>query len=294
MIAANKPPIRRGDKGWNARRYKYRAGAAFGPQLPATGFWQVTVPLTIIRAYRHIPAGVRSVWSMGSSTSHIAETAVAAGGGWVSFRRYSGGWRFLPTYAVGAGLRHIGLASLLLRVMPGTSGTKVPWDNPPMPKSGVRSEGWGDPFKHVGSRGEPFTSPWYGSFAGSGWGGKSNWPSDLRHVSVENKELPDWFPTTGMHTPPPFLWSFSKSGLGPDWMAPPFMGSGWFKSTPQWRPNAAMPDGIPGWIAGKMSVGSDWDTPRNSLGIGGVLMLGLLSGLTVRKSGVIDKGWLAS
>src|SRR5262245_43683873 len=57
-------------------------GRVFGPQLPRTGFWQVTLPLSIIHAYRRIPCNVRGVWSMGSSTSHMAETAVAAGGGW--------------------------------------------------------------------------------------------------------------------------------------------------------------------------------------------------------------------
>lgn len=59
------------------------------------------IPLVIITAYRLIPARVRSLWSFGSSSSHLALQGIKEG---------QNGWRMIAQY-----------------------GTKVPWDNPPMP-----------------------------------------------------------------------------------------------------------------------------------------------------------------
>jgi hypothetical protein len=130
-----------------------RKERVYGPQLPATGFWQRTLPTAIIKTYRRIPDPVRATWSMGSSTSHLALESVAAGGGWSSFRQYSAGWKFLPTYAIGAGIRRAGLAPAVLAAAPVTFGVSTKDGIPGwLDGSTALSNGWSDTPKVPGSQ----------------------------------------------------------------------------------------------------------------------------------------------
>lgn len=63
-----------------------------GPRAPVNLRWflHTAPPAGIIAAYRLIPAGKRSGWNNGVSTSHEAMAAVLApGGGWAALARYA-------------------------------------------------------------------------------------------------------------------------------------------------------------------------------------------------------------
>jgi hypothetical protein len=142
-----------------------------GPVAPLNWryFWYVAPPAALTVAYRAIPPRIRRRWSLGgASTSHLAVRSIMAGGGWAAFaamavpyvsvyRREPGHWDYVKNTGLG-GKQDTWRGPVNFAPSLGAHGpdgawhhsAKVPWDNPPMPKSGM-----------------------------------------------ENKELPDWFPTTG-------------------------------------------------------------------------------------------------
>lgn len=348
-----------GKRGWGPKD----DDTVFGPQLPRTGFWQVTLPLTLIRAYRRIPCKVRGAWSMGSSTSHLAEQAVAAGAGWSAVGRYTSGWKFLPTYAIGAGLRRLGVAALLARTgilaveMPAPPRPDHGWPLPGMDLAAHQPPGFEWSFRKTALRGEPYTNPWterssagivYTDIAKSahwrdshpnwrefsarttprckllldrgrrGWGGDK--PRPVWRVSAGGGM---WGPTGPLNSAGwgsgddvwkkvtrvavidrGWLASYAVAERSPGWglpLRPSARSEGWGdpfkhvslenKELPDWLPTTRAEDGIPGWIAGRMAsapdwykesrgslrIGTDWDTPRNAIRY--FLLGGLLAGL---------------
>ncbi len=185
-----------------------------------TNYQGYGLPERLTLAYQRIPPRIRSFWSMGSSSSGLALEAIRdshrGARHWAAFGTHMAGIKFLPGYAAGAAIRHAGLAVLVGSVLdPGGggkpwfingrvrmdrqdnwfgpvtglhgpdgawhhsaglgAGVKVPWDNPPMPKSSLDTPGFWAP-----------------------------------HMGLENKELPDWFPTTHISAS---WWEVQPTGL---------------------------------------------------------------------------------
>lgn len=77
------------------------------------GFLQDGLPRALVCGYRRIPCRVRSLWSMGTSSSGKALERIGAGEPpWAVIRSCTAGWRFLPGYAAGTALRIASLGML--------------------------------------------------------------------------------------------------------------------------------------------------------------------------------------
>lgn len=187
------------------------------------------LPERLTLAYQRIPPRARRIWSMGSSSSELALTAIRdshrGARHWTAFFQHTRGVRFLPGYAAGAGIRRAGLAMPLLGLDGARMAHWLDGANPRPRPRGSLGAFWGLPF--MGS-----SSVWYdppGTVIG--------WKDEC---SLENKELPDWFPTTGMHGPNA-AWHHSAE-------------AGWWAGGPFF---AALLVGFTAGLAGQV-----WDQPK--------------------------------
>jgi hypothetical protein len=116
------------DPGWDSPPPPYPGGR--------TSLFSTTVPLGIIKTYRFIPPNVRSLWSFGSSNSHLA----LASPSWTSLFHYgtprfgNGGWDDYPAVpgtqafkSFTLGWLKLGMVIPLLVLSDGWSGDKVVW-----------------------------------------------------------------------------------------------------------------------------------------------------------------------